>query len=140
MAVLFSFYGKAVVIMLLLFSVMGQSLDGANATSSIPASGPGFYGAQQLMKVLGLGRQCEDDTRSTYLKQSIRAELKQRLSPRARIFLNGDEGFHLVNARYTDYRRPTFIAGVKVAEERDVIETVCNFLVTRSKHVAEFFR
>ena len=137
MAVLFSFHWKAIVLFLLLLSIVVQCLDGANATSGIPASGPSFYGAQQVMKFLGLGGQSQYDAHSTYLKQSIQAELKRRLSPSARIILDGDEDFHLVNARYTNYRRPTFIAGVKVAEERDVVETVCRLLVTRSRRVAD---
>ena len=137
MAFLLNFHWRLVILSLLLLSIEVQCLEDVNATTRISAGGPGFYGAQQVMRFLGMGGQTQDDVHSTYLKQSIQAELKRRLSPNSRILLDGDEDFHLVNARYTNYRRPTFIAGVKVVEENDVVETVCRLLVTRSRRVAD---
>ena len=129
MPALFSFHCKATALLLLSLSIKILSLDGANATSSISPSGSGLYGAQQIMQFLGFSGQNHDEPQSAYLQQSIQVELKRRLSPNARIFLDGEEEFHLVDARYTNYRRPIYIAGVKVAEERDVVETVCQLLL-----------
>ncbi|KAI3320508.1 FAD binding domain-containing protein [Xylariaceae sp. AK1471] len=78
---------------------------------------------QHVLSSFGLGRGQEIHDRE-YLKRSIVSELSQRLSPQAIIKTEDDEGFAAMNERYTDYKRPTYIAGVLVAEENDVIETV----------------
>jgi hypothetical protein len=54
----------------------------------------------------------------------IKQELQKRLSPGSNIFLQDDESFAAFNARYTDYKRPRYIAAVQAVEEQDVIETV----------------
>ena len=59
-----------------------------------------------------------------YLMHSARMELANRLSSNAEIFLQEDDTFQDLQARYTDYKRPEYIAAVKVAKEADVIETV----------------
>ncbi|KAL8783268.1 MAG: hypothetical protein Q9213_004744 [Squamulea squamosa] len=119
-----SFYWRTAVKFLILLSTVAQCLDAGNATTTFPTSGIISYGTQRVMRLFGFGDQSDPGSHGAYLKESIRVELQRRLSPTARILLEGDEDFHLVNARYTDYQRPTFIAGVKVAEERDVVETV----------------
>lgn len=63
-----------------------------------------------------------------YLKFSVKNELQKRLSSEARIMLQGEEDFETLDARYTNYKRPWYIAGVSVAEESDVIATVGLFL------------
>ncbi|KAI1279856.1 FAD binding domain-containing protein [Xylaria sp. FL0933] len=60
----------------------------------------------------------------TYLKLSVKHELQQRLSEKAGLFLDGEESFSELDARYTQYKRPQYFAAVKIAEEQDVIETV----------------
>ncbi|KAH6891501.1 hypothetical protein B0T10DRAFT_528634 [Thelonectria olida] len=63
-----------------------------------------------------------DENLSYYLQQSIRAELKRRLSPKADVVLADDAEFAHLNQRYSNYKRPTYIAGVKVTEEMDVVK------------------
>ncbi|KAL8767029.1 MAG: hypothetical protein Q9194_006104 [Teloschistes cf. exilis] len=76
------------------------------------------------MKFFDLTSRPPDVAQTKYLQQSIRSELTRRLSPGAQILLDGDENFHVVNERYTNYQRPSFIAGIKVAAEDDVVEVV----------------
>ncbi|KAH6652454.1 FAD binding domain-containing protein [Truncatella angustata] len=59
-----------------------------------------------------------------YLKLLLKEELQKRLSTSSNISLQGEEGFSIVDARYTDYKRPQYIAAVQVAEEQDVVEVV----------------
>ena len=70
--------------------------------------------------VLGLG----NERYSESFLQSIVSELPKRLSVGARVIVETDPDFDQVNARYTDYKRPTYIAGVQAQEEKDVVETV----------------
>lgn len=77
-----------------------------------------------------------------YLKLSMKHELQKRLSAKAGVFLQGEETFGVLDARYTDYKRPQYLAAVQVAEEKDVIETVnptfsffsCRFGLYRRTH------
>lgn len=75
-------------------------------------------GASQV--ALGL----EIERSSESLSLSIVSELPRRLSVGAHVIVEKDPDFDEVNARYTDYKRPVYIAGVQVQEEKDVIETV----------------
>ncbi|KAI1851229.1 hypothetical protein JX266_003304 [Neoarthrinium moseri] len=59
-----------------------------------------------------------------YSKFSLKKELERRLSNKATISLAGDESFTILNARYSNYKRPEYIAVVQAAEENDVVETV----------------
>ncbi|ORY63303.1 FAD binding domain-containing protein [Pseudomassariella vexata] len=59
-----------------------------------------------------------------YNKLSIKHELKKRLSTKSNILLAGEDNFAEISARYTEYKRPLYIAAVQVQEEQDVIETV----------------
>lgn len=78
-----------------------------------------------VQAVLGLAASNESQgVNSDALLRSIAAELPGRLSVGARVIIEGADDFDLVNARYTEYRRPTYIAGVQVREEIDVVETV----------------
>lgn len=78
-----------------------------------------------IADLLGFGGAgTHDESAALYLKQSIRAELANRLSPTAKVVFDGDEGFEHSNGRYTNYKRPTYIAGVQISTEQDVIETV----------------
>lgn len=89
-----------------------------NETASV--DGHSLYnGLQQI-----LGFPDNDESELRYLAHSVQRELGKQLSPSAEVVIEGDEGFEYVNARYTDYKRPGYIAGVKVAEERDVVRTV----------------
>jgi hypothetical protein len=78
-------------------------------------------------------------TSAEYLRLSLKQELSSRLSPEAAIFLEGSEDFAVLDARYTNYKRPDYIAAVKVAEEKDVIETVSLFQVTISSSDSNSF-
>lgn len=120
-----SFAAKLAILLVVAFSANLHCLDNTNSTNGVHVSGFNAYGAQHVLKFLGLTSRQPDDARITYLKQSIHFELTRRLSPAARIILDGDEEFHLVNERYTNYQRPSFIAGIKVAVEKDVVEVVC---------------
>ncbi|KAL8669474.1 MAG: hypothetical protein Q9168_005936 [Polycauliona sp. 1 TL-2023] len=110
-------------LLLLPFTRVG-CIDNANATTTNSASVLALNGAQQVMKLLGFDGTDQGEAHDTFMRESIRAELQQRLSSNARLLLPGDQDFHIIDERYTNYRRPTFIAGVQVAEERDVVETV----------------
>jgi hypothetical protein len=80
---------------------------------------------QQVLSAFGLGTQDTSDLDNIqYLKRSIVFELSKRLSPQANITTDEDADFSIVNARYTDYKRPGYIVGVQVSEEKDVVETV----------------
>ncbi|MCJ1351085.1 MAG: hypothetical protein MMC33_001067 [Icmadophila ericetorum] len=70
------------------------------------------------------GGEGSEDAGLGYLKRSIQFELKRRLSSKAKLVIEGEDGFQHVNARYSDYKRPWYIAGVRVANEADAIETV----------------
>lgn len=59
-----------------------------------------------------------------YLRLGMKHELSKRLSAKAGVYLQGEETFGVLDARYTDYKRPQYLAAVQVAEEKDVIETV----------------
>jgi hypothetical protein len=63
-------------------------------------------------------------SKNEFLQQTIQLELTRRLSNSAQLVLPGSGDFAEVNARYSDYKRPSYIAAVKVATERDVVETV----------------
>ncbi|KAI1175677.1 Glucooligosaccharide oxidase [Nemania sp. FL0916] len=63
-------------------------------------------------------------THIRYLQLSMKLELTKRLSPGARVILEGDEHFTDLNERYTNYKRPQYILAVQVAEEKDVVETI----------------
>ena len=115
---------KALAALLLLPLARVGCIDNANATSSSSASLLAVNGAQQVMEMLGFDGADQREAHDTFTRDSIRAELQQRLSSNARLLLPGDQDFHIIDERYTNYRRPTFIAGVQVAEERDVVETV----------------
>ncbi|KUJ20849.1 FAD/FMN-dependent oxygenase/oxidase [Mollisia scopiformis] len=78
---------------------------------------------QHVLSLLGLGA-ASDPYDLQYLKRSIVSELSERLSPQANIITDEEAEFSIVNARYTDYKRPGYIVGVQVAEENDVVETV----------------
>ena len=67
--------------------------------------------------------QLEQIIRHAYMV-SIQTELSRRLSSEATILLPEDDGFAAINTRYTQYRRPTYIAAVKVKHEQDIVETV----------------
>ncbi|KAF4624419.1 hypothetical protein G7Y89_g13752 [Cudoniella acicularis] len=80
-------------------------------------------GEQQVLTWTGgEGQDISND--ADYLKVSLKRELQKRLSPDARIVLEGEDEFAALDARYTNYKRPWYIAAVQVAEEQDVIETV----------------
>ena len=80
----------------------------------------GLYdGLQQIFTVPG-----DDDVGLLYLAHSVQLELGKQLSPSAQVLIEGDEGFQPVIARYTNYKRPGYIAGVRVAEEEDVVKVV----------------
>ncbi|TVY94337.1 FAD-linked oxidoreductase [Lachnellula willkommii] len=74
--------------------------------------------------ILKEGAEGEHLDATSYLKLSLKYELQKRLSPGARIVLEGDEDFSTFDARYTNYKRPTYIIAVQVAQEMDVVETV----------------
>ncbi|KAK7968042.1 FAD/FMN-dependent oxygenase/oxidase [Apiospora aurea] len=57
-----------------------------------------------------------------YAQISLKHELQKRLSKSAGVHLREEETFSLVDARYTNYKRPEYIAAVQVAEEKDVVE------------------
>ncbi|KAJ5087784.1 FAD binding domain-containing protein, partial [Penicillium angulare] len=59
-----------------------------------------------------------------YLRLSLKHELPKRLSARAAVTFQGEEQFTALDARYTNYKRPQYIAIVQPAEERDVVESV----------------
>ncbi|KAK1689680.1 FAD binding domain-containing protein [Colletotrichum godetiae] len=56
--------------------------------------------------------------------ETIRDELRPRLSARACIHLADSEGFGRSNLRFTDYERPTYLAAVEPACEEDVIQVM----------------
>jgi FAD/FMN-containing dehydrogenase len=61
------------------------------------------------------------------LAETIRAEIQQKLSSKARIYLPFDEdktGFDEADLRFTQYERPTYLAIVDPGCEDDVIEVV----------------
>ncbi|KAI4256800.1 MAG: hypothetical protein LQ352_001925 [Teloschistes flavicans] len=130
---IFGFAVKLAILLVVTFSANLHCLEIINSTNGVHANGFHVYGAQHVMKFLGLTSRQPDDAKITYLKQSIQSELTRRLSPAARIILDRDEDFHLVNERYTDYRRPSFIAGIQVAVENDVVEVV-NYARARGLH------
>lgn len=117
----FSMFLTSACVTLLSFpACVTSSGQAARENSSIPLDGR-CCGGQNVLAFPGR----ESDGGSLmYLTQSVQLELKKRLSPTAELFIKGDEGFQHMNARYTNYKRPSYIAGVKVAEEKDVIETV----------------
>lgn len=91
----------------------------------------------QQLPLLTKGAELSSESpHSHYLKFSTKVELQKRLSPKASIFLEGEEGFVALDARYTNYKRPEYIAAVQVAEEQDVIETVRYFLDLSSQYLA----
>lgn len=80
-------------------------------------------GRQQVLGWTGSDAQ-GFSTHTDYLKFSLQNELRKRLSPEARIVLDGEGDFATFDARYTNYKRPSYVAAVQVAEEKDVVETV----------------
>ncbi|KAI8625477.1 Glucooligosaccharide oxidase [Xylariaceae sp. FL1651] len=72
----------------------------------------------------GAGDNFRSYTTTEYLKLSVKTELQRRLSQEAGVFLEGEDAFSVLDARYTNYKRPDYIVAVQVAEEQDVIETV----------------
>lgn len=91
-----------------------------NATASIPLPDGGVQSPLIWTNI-------EDEAPDiVYLKKSIQIELKNRLSPAAKVLIDSDEDFVHANVRYSNYQRPTYIAAVKVFEEADVVETVRN--------------
>ncbi|KAF2181509.1 FAD-binding domain-containing protein [Zopfia rhizophila CBS 207.26] len=94
--------------------------------SSVTYEPAGGAGQQVLTWTGGDGQVISAD----YLKLSLKQELQKRLSSEARIFLQDEQGFESLDARYTNYKRPWYIAAIQVAEENDVIETV-NYARTR---------
>ena len=97
------------------------SVEITNDTAILLNSGQN-YGGQQIMAYSG--GEGSEDAGLGYLKRSIQFELKRRLSSKAKLVIEGEDGFQHVNARYSDYKRPWYIAGVRVANEADAIETV----------------
>lgn len=66
-----------------------------------------------------------NDAKQAYFYQlTIKKELQKRLSSGSDVHLEGEDSFAALSARYTDYKRPQYIAIVQPAEEKDVIETV----------------
>ena len=94
------------------------SQQAANETSSLDGHGL-LDGQQQILAFPG-----HDEPELWYLAHSAQLELKKRLSASAKIVIQGDEDFADVNSRYTNYKRPGYIAGVIVGEEKDVVETL----------------
>jgi len=91
-----------------------------NATVPYPTAGA----EQQHLLTWTGGNRHELSAAAEYLKLSLKHELQKRLSPEARIILEGEEDFAALDARYTNYKRPWYITAVQVAEEQDVVETV----------------
>ena len=110
---------KVAIIALLLFVTFAISSE-LSYHGTLPKSLYNY--AQQALGYVG--READENVTLSYLKQSVSTELSKRLSTLAQIVVHGEEGFESVNARYTDYLRPSYIVGVKVAEEKDVVETV----------------
>jgi hypothetical protein len=89
-----------------------------NASIHNPALG---VGGQQFLSPVS------DDADAfslNYLKVTIKRELQLRLSPKARIILEGEDEFAILDVRYTNYKRPGYIAAVQPAVAQDVVETV----------------
>ncbi|KAI1419984.1 Glucooligosaccharide oxidase [Xylaria sp. FL1777] len=84
---------------------------------------PTLLGQQQVLQAGG-DRYADGLSPEVYLKLSVKYELRKRLSEKAGLFLEGEESFSDLDARYTQYKRPQYFAAVQVAEENDVIETV----------------
>jgi hypothetical protein len=84
---------------------------------------PTVAGQQHVLSGTGF-EDLEPQSYGRYQKLSIKQELEKRLSPRSSIHLEGEADFAALAARYTEYKRPQYIAAVRVAEEQDVIETV----------------
>lgn len=78
-------------------------------------------------------------TYNDYLKLTLKHELPKRLSGKAGLFLKGEDNFGALDARYTDYKRPQYIAAVQVAEEQDVVETVRLNITLCLQTVAHWF-
>lgn len=112
-------YPKSLVVASLLFVTFVVSSE-PSYPGTLPKSLYNY--AQQALAYVG--READENVTLSYLKQSISSELSKRLSTLAQVVVHGGEDFESVNARYTDYLRPGYIAGVKVAEEKDVVETV----------------
>lgn len=104
---------------LLFFFFLVQCIHLVAADNASVIYSPTIGGQQHVLWDAG-GERTYDD----YLKLSLKHELPKRLSAKAGLFLKGEENFGALDARYTDYKRPQYIAAVQVAEEQDVIETV----------------
>lgn len=110
--------------------LLGWSAAKGDVQNNTSVFDSGLPAAQQVLTWTGGESQ---ESSIDYLKVSVKNELQRRLSPEARIVLQGEEEFETLDARYTNYKRPWYIAGVKVAEEKDVIETVgLLFLILKS--------
>ncbi|KAL9612459.1 MAG: hypothetical protein Q9167_002931 [Letrouitia subvulpina] len=101
--------------------LLGWSATKGDVQNNTSVFDSGLPAAQQVLTWTGGESQ---ESSIDYLKVSVKNELQRRLSSDARIVLQGEEEFETLDVRYTNYKRPWYIAGVKVAEERDVIETV----------------
>lgn len=64
------------------------------------------------------------DTAAGLLEISIKQELSLRLSDGAQVILPDEDAFAEVNERYSNYKRPGYLAGVTVKTEQDVVEAV----------------
>lgn len=92
---------------------------------------------QQVLAASSVGFDGLDDEKQAYFYRStIKRELQKRLSPGSDVHLEGEDTFAVVNARYTDYKRPQYIAVVQVAEEKDVVETVSLQLLFLSRELS----
>lgn len=101
--------------------LLGWSATQGDVQNNTSVFDSGLPVAQQVLTWTGGESQ---ESSIEYLKISVKNELQKRLSSEASIVLQGEEEFETLDARYTNYKRPWYIAGVKVAEEKDVIETV----------------
>ena len=54
----------------------------------------------------------------------VYVSLKERLSPKAKIYLQDSESFGHATLRWSQFKRPQFTVVVEVATEHDVVETV----------------
>ncbi|PQE12470.1 FAD binding domain-containing protein [Rutstroemia sp. NJR-2017a BBW] len=115
----YSIFGLALSLFLFHLAPSICAEETANKTASVPLD---IDGSQFPMRWGNVDN--EKDLGFAYLKHSIRTELKKRLSKDAIVLVEGDEDFIHANVRYSNYKRPTYIAAVKPLEERDVVETV----------------
>jgi hypothetical protein len=103
--------------------ILHQWVQVALAENASVLYGSESRGEQEALTWTGVNEQ-DFAADMNYLKFSLKHELQKRLSSKARIFLEGEEEFKTLDARYTNYKRPWYIAAIQVTEEADVVETV----------------